>query len=231
MIMKTKRGMKMKKAIGYTRVSTSEQALEGISLDNQSAKIKAYCDLNDIELVSIIEDAGKSGKNLNREGMRELLPIIRSKSVDTLIVYKLDRLSRRVLDTLNIIEALEKAGITFHSLNERIDTSTAMGRFFLNITASLAQMERDQISERTKDALQMKISNNERAGQIPFGYRLAEDGNTLLPVPEEQKVIVAIKELHSQGMGYRAICRELEAIGQGKKWHPQTVKNILKRAA
>ena len=82
-------------------------------------------------------------------------------------------------------------------------------------------MERDQISERTKDALQMKIANNERAGQIPFGYRLAEDGNTLLPVPEEQKVIVAIKELNSQGMGYRAICRKLEIIGQGKKWHPK----------
>src|ERR1035437_2165498 len=81
-----KRGMKMKKAVGYIRVSTSEQALEGISLDNQKAKIKAYCQLNDIELVSIIEDAGKSGKNMHREGIQELLPIIRSKSVDTLIV-------------------------------------------------------------------------------------------------------------------------------------------------
>ena len=224
----------MKKAIGYIRVSTSEQALEGISLDNQRAKIKAYCLLNDLELVSIIEDAGKSGKSLNREGMQELLPIIRSKSVDTLIVYKLDRLSRRVLDTLNIIEALEKVGITFHSLNERIDTSTAMGRFFLNITASLAQMERDQISERTKDALQMKISNNERAGQIPYGYRLAKDGNALLPIHDEQEAIKVAKELHSQGHSYRSIARELERAGYRPhegKWHHQKVRNILKRAA
>jgi DNA invertase Pin-like site-specific DNA recombinase len=223
--------MKMEKAVGYIRVSTSEQATEGISLDNQRAKIKAYCELEDLELMDIIEDAGKSGKNLRREGILELIGKVKGKKIDSIVVYKLDRLSRKVIDTLTLIETFEKAGITFHSLNEKIDTSTAMGRFFLNITASLAQMERDLISERTKDALQMKISNNERAGQIPYGYRLAEDGNTLLPIPQEQEMIQTIKRLHSQGMGYRAICRELGAIGQGKKWHPQTVKNILKRAA
>ena len=106
-----------------------------------------------------------------------------------------------------------------------------MGRFFLNITASLAQLERDLISERTKDALQSKIANNERAGQIPYGYRLAADNNTLVPVPEEQEVICAIKRLHSQGMSLRAICRELEAIGHGRRWNHQTIKSILKRAA
>ncbi len=221
----------MKKAIGYIRVSTTEQATEGISLDNQRSKITAYCALNDLELVEIIEDAGKSGKNLHRDGVQELIGKIKSKSINAVVVYKLDRLSRKVLDTLTLIETFEKCGITFHSLNEKIDTGTAMGRFFFNITASLAQMERDLISERTKDALQMKIANHERAGQIPFGYSLADDGNTLLPIPEEQEVIQAIKRLHNQGMSYRAICRELEAIGAGRKWHPQTVKNILKRAA
>ncbi|MFO0754323.1 MAG: recombinase family protein [Thermodesulfovibrionales bacterium] len=223
--------MSKAKAAGYIRVSTSEQAMEGISLENQRAKITAYCALHDLELVEIIEDAGKSGKNLNREGVQDLLTKAKGKRIDAVIVYKLDRLSRKVLDTLTLIETFEKCGITFHSLNEKIDTGTAMGRFFLNITASLAQMERDLISERTRDALQHKISNNERAGQVPYGWKLAEDGNTLLPVPEEQEVIAAIKKLHGRGMGYRAICRELEAIGNGRKWHPQTVKNILKRAA
>lgn len=221
----------MKRAVGYIRVSTSEQATEGISLDNQKAKIKAYCVLHDLELVETIEDAGKSGKNLNREGVQELIGKVRGRRIDAVVVYKLDRLSRKVIDTLTLIESIEKAGITFHSLNEKIDTSTAMGRFFLNITASLAQMERDLISERTKDALQMKIQNGERAGQVPYGWTLADDGNTLLPVKEEQEVIRAIKGLHAQGMGYRAICRELERIARGRKWHPQTVKNILKRAA
>ena len=224
----------MTKAIGYIRVSTSEQALEGISLDNQKAKIQAYCELNDLELVEIIEDAGKSGKNLNREGIQALTGKIRGKSIDAIIVYKLDRLSRKVIDTLSLIEIIEKAGVTFHSLNEKIDTGSAMGRFFLNITASLAQMERDLISERTKDALQMKIANNERAGQIPFGWRLAEDGNSLIPHKEEQEVIRLVIKLHGQGLSYRAICEALTKAGikpMGKCWHPQTVKNILKKAA
>lgn len=224
----------MKKAIGYVRVSTSEQATEGISLDNQKAKIKAYCDLNDIELIEIIEDAGFSGKNLKRDGIKELLSQVKSKSIDAVIVYKLDRLSRKVIDTLTLIETFEKNGLTFHSLNEKIDTGTAIGRFFLNITASLAQMERDLVSERTKDALQMKIANGERAGQIPYGSRLADDGSTLIMHKEEQEAIFLAKRLKGQGYSYRAICEVLEGKGykaNGKGWHPQTVKNILKKAA
>ena len=224
----------MKKAIGYVRVSTTEQAIEGISLDNQKAKIRAYCGLNDLELVSIIEDAGKSGKNLNREGIQELLRNVKSKAIDAVIVYKLDRMSRKVMDTLILIETIEKASITFHSLNEKIDTGTAIGRFFLNITASLAQMERDLISERTKDALQMKISNGKRAGQIPYGWRLSDDGDTLIMHQKEQEAISLIKRLHEKGYSYRAICIELKKAGHkpiGKIWHPKTIGSVLRRAA
>lgn len=222
------------KAIGYIRVSTDEQASEGISLKNQRTKVKAYCELNDLELVGIIEDAGKSGKNLNRDGMQELITMVKRGSIGAIIVYRLDRLSRKVIDTLTLIETFERYGIAFHSLNEKVDTGTAIGRFFLNITASLAQMERDLISERTKDALQMKISNGERAGQIPYGWRLAEDGKSLIEHTEEQRVVQAIKTLHANGYGYREICRELDKEGHqpmGKAWHPQTIKNILRKAA
>lgn len=224
----------MKMAIGYIRVSTQEQANEGISLANQRAKIQAYCSLNDLQLISVIEDAGKSGKSLNREGVQELLSQVKRRKVDAVIVYKLDRLSRRVLDTLTMIETIEKHHVTFHSLNEKIDTGTAMGRFFLNITASLAQMERDLISERTKDALQLKISRNERAGQVPYGWQLGKDGNTLEPVQAEQDTIVRIKALVVGGHSYRSICRLMEAEGfrpQSGSWHPQKIANILKRAA
>ena len=222
----------MKRAVGYIRVSTSEQATEGISLDNQKAKIKAYCALQDLDLVGIIEDAGKSGKDLRREGVQELTSKVKGRKIDAVVVYKLDRLSRKVLDTLTLIETFEKAGITFHSLNEKIDTGTAMGRFFLNITASLAQMERDLISERTKDALQLKIMNGERAGQVPYGWTLAGDGKTLIPVEREQEAILFTRELRAQGYSYRAICEELDRSGyepSGQKWHPKTVGSILKR--
>lgn len=222
----------MKRAVGYIRVSTTEQVNEGISLDNQRAKIQAYCDLNDLNLVEIIDDSGKSGKNLNRDGIQNIIGMVKGKSIEAIVVYKLDRLSRKVIDILNLIETFEKNGITFHSLNEKIDTSTAIGRFFLNITASLAQMERDLISERTRDALQLKISNGQRAGQVPYGWRVSDDGNTLIRHIKEQKVIEKIRNLKDTGFSYRAICHELDSEGYepfGKKWHPQTVKNILRK--
>ncbi len=222
------------KAIGYTRVSTSEQVNEGISLENQKTKIEQYCELNSLVLVEIMEDAGKSGKNLNRDGVKELMAKIRDRSIEAIVVYKLDRLSRKVLDTLHLIESFEKKDIVFHSINEKIDTDTAMGRFSLNITASLAQMERDLISERTRDALQMKIANNERAGQIPYGWILSGDGNSLIENEREQRAIRLIKRLKTKGYSLRAICVELTRERHkplGKKWHPKTVRNILRRAA
>jgi site-specific DNA recombinase len=222
------------KTIGYVRVSTDEQAREGISLESQKAKIATYCELNDLELVEIIEDAGKSGKDLNREGIQSLMDEIKAHRIDAVVVYKLDRLSRRVRDTLSLMDLIEKKNIAFHSITERIDTKSAMGKFFLNIMASMNQWERDTISERTKDALQHKISKNERAGQIPYGWTLTENGNTLVENPREQKAISLICNLHDKGYSYRAICRELEAKHHkpiGAKWHHQTIKNILAKAA
>ena len=162
-------GMVSMRAIGYVRVSTDEQAREGISLENQHAKIRTYCDLNDLELVGIIEDAGKSGKDLNRDGIQDLMNRIGRREIDAVVVYKLDRLSRRVRDTLQLMELVEKKSVAFHSITERIDTKSAMGKFFLNIMASMNQWERDTISERTRDALHLKIIKNERAGQVPYG--------------------------------------------------------------
>jgi DNA invertase Pin-like site-specific DNA recombinase len=224
----------MKKAVGYVRVSTDEQAREGISLENQRAKIEAYCGLNDLELIDIIEDAGKSGKDLNREGIQSLMELLKTRKIDAVVVYKLDRLSRRVKDTLSLMDLVEKKGIAFHSITEKIDTKTAMGKFFLNLMASMNQWERDTISERTRDALHLKIVKNERAGQVPYGWALGEDGKTLIRNEREQKAISLILELNGKGYSHRAICRELEREGYqpvGKKWHHQTIQNILRKVA
>ena len=224
------------KAVGYIRVSTSEQAKEGVSLDNQTAKIKAYSDLNDFNLLEIINDPGMSGKNLKRPGINKLMKMIKKKEIDTIIVYKLDRLSRKVKDTLELIETFDKKGVTFHSITEKIDTKTAMGNFFLNITASLAQMERDLISERTIDALKYKNSKNEKTGgYIPYGFDVTEK-NILIKNKEEQKVISLIHRSRKKGDSLRAICRKLEEKGfrtkRGQlKWNPKTISFILKRTA
>ena len=103
-----------------------------------------------------------------------------------------------------------------------------------SIVASMAQWERDTIAERTKDALRLKIVKNERAGQIPFGWRLATDKRSLIKDVEEQQAISLIGELSGKGYSLRAICRELEKKGYqpiGRRWHAKTIRSILKRAA
>jgi site-specific DNA recombinase len=219
--------------IGYVRVSTDEQAREGISLESQRAKIAAYCNLNDLELTEIIEDAGKSGKDLNREGIQSLVGEIKARRIDAVVVYKLDRLSRKVRDTLSLMDLIEKKSVAFHSITERIDTKSAMGKFFLNVMASMNQWERDTISERTRDALSVKIARCERVGSVRYGYNLDPDGKTLIEKPKEQEAIQLIKHLKNKGYSLRNICRELTDRGYrplGKQWYAKTVMNILRRA-
>ena len=125
------------KAVGYIRVSTEDQARDGVSLDNQRAKIKAYADLKDLQLISIIEDAGISAKNLNRPGVQEVLKMARRKEVEAVIVYKLDRMFRSTIDALETTKKFDKWSIAFHSIHETLDTQSAMGRFFFTLTAAL----------------------------------------------------------------------------------------------
>ena len=129
-------------AIGYVRVSTEDQAKEGVSLDNQKSKIKAYCQLKDLELREVIEDAGISAKNLRRPGVQKVLRLARGKEIDAVVVYKLDRIFRSTVDALETTKAFDKWGVSFHSIEETLDTRSAMGRFFFTLTAALAEMER-----------------------------------------------------------------------------------------
>lgn len=223
------------KAVGYIRVSTEEQVKEGVSLDNQEAKIRTYADLKDLELVGIIKDAGISAKNLNRPGAQEVLKMARKKKVEAVIVYKLDRMFRSTIDALETTKMFDRLNIAFHSIQETLDTQSAMGRFFFTLTAALAEMERGIIGERTKAALKHKRLNGEKTGgDIPFGYSLDIDGQTLMEDREEQEVIRLIKEWKENGCSLRSIGEELQRRGHltktGKiKWHPQSIARILKR--
>ena len=224
------------KAVGYIRVSTEDQK-EGVSLDNQRAKINAYASLKDLDLVEIIEDAGISAKNLNRPGAQKVLKMTRKKEVEAVIVYKLDRMFRSTIDALETTKQFDRWGVAFHSINETIDTQSAMGRFFFTLTAALAEMERGIIGERTKSALKHKRLNGEKTGgDIPFGYSLDIDGQTLKEDAKEQEVIRLIKRLKRKGHSLRSICRTLEKDGYLTKtgkttWHHQSIAQILKRMA
>jgi site-specific DNA recombinase len=221
-------------AIGYVRVSTEDQAKEGVSLDNQKSKIEAYCQLKDLNLSEIIEDAGLSAKNLKRPGVQKVLNLARKKQVDAIVVYKLDRIFRSTTDALETTKMFDKWGVSFHSIEETLDTQSAMGRFFFTLTAALAEMERRIIGERTKAALSHKRSRNEKTGgDVPYGYDLTPVG-ILIKNDNEQKVIRLIRNLNKDGYSLRKICRELEKEGHLTKrgnlvWHPQTISDILKR--
>ena len=219
--------------VGYIRVSTDEQVKSGISLDVQDSKIRDYAKLNDFDLSKVIHDEGESGKDLKRPGMEEVIQLVISRKIDGIIVYKLDRLSRKVIDTLNLIEQFDRHGIAFHSITEHIDTKTAMGKFFITILSALAQMERDMISERTKTALNYKRSKGGLAGGIPYGYtsKGEKKESVLIKDDMEQKILRTILEAHNAGGSYNKIANELNRQGIPSrcngKWYPQTIKSII----
>ena len=224
------------KAIGYVRVSTDEQADRGVSLDNQRAKIRAYAEVKEFELIDIVEDAGISAKNLNRPGVQRVLDIAKSKQVDAVIVYKLDRMFRNTIDALETTQLFDKWGVSFHSIQETLDTKSAMGRFFFTIMAGVAEMERGIIVERTKSALAHKRSNGEKTGgDVPYGYDATSDGQ-LIENPVEQKAIRLMVSLRSKGYTLQSICDELERAGYMTKsgktsWSPKVVSFILRHNA
>lgn len=224
------------KAIGYIRVSTEDQAREGISLDNQRAKIRAYAELKEMNLLEVIEDAGISAKNLNRPGAQRVLEMARKKEIDAVIVYKLDRMFRSTVDALETTKKFDKLGVAFHSIHETLDTQSAMGKFFFTLTAALAELERGIIGERTRSALRHKRSNGGKTGgDVPYGFDMDRKGR-LIENPIEQRAIKKIVSLKASGSSLRAISKELGAAGYKTKtgkqsWNPKTIAAILKRAA
>jgi len=221
-------------AIGYVRVSTDGQAQDGVSLEAQEAKLRAWADLNGAESVTIYRDAGLSGKRAdNRPGLQEALNAVGKG--DALIVYSLSRLARSTKDTIAISELLAKREADLVSLSEKIDTTTAAGKMVFRMLAVLSEFERDQVSERTRFALAHKRASGEKTGgDVPYGYQL-EDGR-LIKDAGEQKAIALIRMLHKAGNSLRQIARKLEARGYRTKtgrthWHPQSVKQILERQA
>ena len=224
----------MKRAVGYLRVSTAEQASEGLSLANQEAKIRAFALAKDWDLIDMYRDEGISAKDLNREGIQLVIDGCRKHEFDVVIIYKLDRLTRSVRDLGYLTQdVFEKTGVDFSSIQDNFDTTTANGKLVLNILGSVAQWERDIIAERTREVLRFKAFQGKRVGQIPYGWRLADDGDTLLKIKQEQVVISMMKHLRGRGLSYRAICEELTQRGYapvGRKWYPMSVRNILKRA-
>lgn len=218
--------------VGYIRVSSEEQAREGLSLALQSQKIKVYCNLNDYTLVEIIEDAGVSAKNIiGRKGFQKVIEMVLNpgNSIDGLIVWKLDRAFRSTINALEISHSLNNSGKNLISISERIDTVTAQGKFYFTLLNALAELERDQTSERTKVILQSKKSRGEFVGKPRYGFQPA--GKTLQKNTLHQEVISIIRNLSGQGLSYRCIAQRLNAQSiltkQSKLWTHKQISSII----
>jgi site-specific DNA recombinase len=221
--------------VGYVRVSTEGQADRGVSLDAQAEKIRAMATVHDVELIDIIVDGGESGKSLSRPGIERLLGMVERREIQVVIIAKLDRLTRSVRDLAELLERFQRRGVALVSVGESLDTGSAAGRLVLNVMASVSQWEREAIGERTKDALRHKRAQGLRAGNVPFGYSLAEDGQTLVPRDEEQQVLAYLRQLGDRGLSQRRIAAHLNAVGlrtrSGSEWRHQYVANLLEQTS
>ncbi len=221
------------RTIAYLRVSTDKQADRGVSLDAQRAKVKAYAQLYDLELLEVIVDAGESAKSLERPGLQRALAMLKAKEADALLVVKLDRLTRSVRDLGHLVEKYFAPGkAALLSVGEQIDTRSAAVRLVLNVLASVAQWELEAIGERTSVALQHKASQGEyTGGWAPYGRRVAADGARLEPDPDEEEARAVARQLRSQGLSLRGVARELERRGvrsrTGKGFAPVQVRRMV----
>lgn len=157
----------------YCRVSTDEQAQHGYSIDNQRNRLVAYCQSQGWADYELYVDDGFTGTNLDRPALQRLLRDVRSGRIGMVVVYKLDRLSRKQLDVLHLLEdEFERYDVAFKSATEPFDTSTPLGKAMLGILAVFAQLERDTIVDRLSTGLRQRVNAGKWAGgRVPFGYR------------------------------------------------------------
>lgn len=201
----------MKHTALYLRVSTEAQADEGYSLAAQAEKLEAYCRMKGLTAFQRYVDGGFSGSNLSRPAITELVEAIRGGTVERVVVYKLDRLSRSQKDTLYLIEdVFLPHGVDFVSINENIDTGSPYGRAMIGILSAFAQLERENIFLRTRMGMVERVKQGfwPGGGKTPFGYDYDPAKGILVPNADASTV----REMYARflaGQSTGRIAREL----------------------
>jgi site-specific DNA recombinase len=198
--------------VGYVRVSLAEMAENGHSLASQRARIESYCSGNGLTLDAIYEDRGASGKSLDREGLRSALAAVKRGA--GLVVAKLDRLSRDVVGQTELINRWFRAGKrALYCVDAPINVRTAQGRSMAQLYAVFASAEREQLAERTSQAMQQMRSEGLYTGGRPrFGFAVGE-GGVLVEDPAEREILRSVRAARARGLSLRDIVAELEERG------------------
>ena len=206
------------RVIGYVRVSTDEQKNSGAGLAAQRTAIEAECVRRGWQLVSVEEDAGYSAKDLKRPGVQIALETLRRGDAGALVVAKLDRLSRSMLDFTAVMAKASKQGWALVALDCAVDTTTPAGEAMANVLATFAQFERRLIGQRTREALAAK-----RAAGVQLGRPTTMPGNVRVRIDAER----------GEGLTLAAIADGLNAdeiptAQGGRRWWPSTVRAALR---
>lgn len=203
------------KALGYARVSTTEQADSGLGLAAQRAVIESTAAAKGWELVDVVVDAGASGKDIERPGIRQVLDAVATGAVDALVVAKLDRLSRSLSDLLALVDWLNDAGADLVAVDLGVDTATPGGRLVLSVLGAIAAWERDATRERTRDALAAKRARGERIS----GPSVAADR------PELAARIAAMREAGMTLWGIADVLNDegVPTLRGGTQWRSSSV--------
>ena len=227
--------MNVTKVAVYLRVSTEEQAREGYSLGAQRETLETYCEIHDFEIVDVYIDDGYTGRNTNRPAYRRMMEDI--DAWDAILVLKMDRIHRNTRNFIEMMDNLKKKGKDFISKQEKLDTKTAMGNFVMQLIQGIAQLESEQIGERTRDGMREKAEglaySDDKKRTMgftpPFGYRI--DDGKLVDDFNEQYVVDLIFKLYASDETMDSICYSLNQQGlltrKGNPWNKFNLRNIL----
>ena len=218
-----------KKVAGlYIRVSTEDQAREGFSLPEQEKRLRAMCKYKGYEIYKLYKDAGISAKTGNyRPAFEELLQDIREKKCNTIVVLKLDRLTRSVFDLEGIMRFLEENNAYLDCANEEINTTNSSGKLVARMLTSVSQNEIERTSERTKFGLVGAIKEGHIPGKNPLGYK--RDGKKLVIDPLTKDIVKRIYDLYFEGKSYSNIAtifNNEEVLGK-TNWRDTGILRII----
>jgi len=190
----------------YTRVSTEEQAHEGFSLDNQLDKLRHYCKARDWNIIGEYVDGGYSGRNTRRPNYQEMLQDM--DKWDAIVIIKMDRIHRNSINFNKMMVDLGKHHKQFVSMQESFDTSTAMGRFFMDMTQRIAQLESEMIGERVFTGQHQKAKDDTSGfmgHRVPFGYKWDSKNKKFIEVHQELDIVRNVFQMYEDGFSMREI--------------------------
>lgn len=223
--------------VGYTRVSTQEQASEGMSLDAQESRITAWSEAQGAELAIIVRDEGVSGSKLlaDRPGGQQVAQLLEARrpEADGVVVVRMDRLGRDAAEQIALLKRFRAGKVGLVAIAQHIDLATPHGRAMAQIGAVFNELERALIAERTMEALAELRRQGRPWNHAPFGWRIHQ--GQLVRDAAEQRTLRRAMDLRAEGIGYLKVAQTLNSESRptkrGGPWQAASVRSVLKSTA